>query len=209
MLADGHGAVALPGLGHEFTQMRLSRSQRIRQVLTVTSRTDHCGQQRRQRTCGHGEARRTFLIPQPATQSGAALARPDRVVSPRAADSSRTSPTSARNCESPSACTAPSHATTGDLLNVAKALWSGWRHNLRVIAGHTVSFRRSCPSECPSRADCSPVHCSESISDLGGAKRARTADLLHAMNHQHVHGRHHTLRQLRRHQLTRAEPDSG
>jgi hypothetical protein len=39
----------------------------------------------------------------------------------------------------------------------------------------------SCPSECPSRAGCSPVHRSESISDLGGAKRARTADLLHAM----------------------------
>ena len=39
----------------------------------------------------------------------------------------------------------------------------------------------------------------ELFSELGGAKRARTADLLRAMNHQHVHGRHHTLRQLRKH----------
>ncbi|MDX6336994.1 MAG: hypothetical protein QOG05_4334, partial [Streptosporangiaceae bacterium] len=33
----------------------------------------------------------------------------------------------------------------------------------------------------------------------GGAKRARTADLLHAMNHLHVHSQCHTLRQLRKH----------
>src|SRR6202034_1589127 len=62
MLADGHGAVPLPGLGHEFTQDR--------------GLVAHL-------------------------------------------------PTSAENCASPSACTTPSHATTGDLLNVAKALWSG------------------------------------------------------------------------------------
>jgi hypothetical protein len=57
----------------------------------------------------------------------------------------------------------------------------------------------SCPSECPSRAARSPVLNSNYAFELGGAKRARTADLLHAMNHPHVHSRHHTLRQLHEH----------
>src|SRR5580704_2807106 len=39
----------------------------------------------------------------------------------------------------------------------------------------------SCPSECPSRGTRSPVLDSNYVFDLGGAKRARTADLLHAM----------------------------
>jgi len=90
-------------------------------------------------------------------------------------------------------------AATGDLLNVAKALLSGWRHNLCVIAGQTASFRRILPLRMPLRGKRSWVLSSNSASDLGGAKRARTADLLHAMNHQHVHSRHHTLRQLHEH----------
>ena len=45
----------------------------------------------------------------------------------------------------------------------------------------------SCPSECPSRAvKSSPVLDSNYVSDLGGAKRARTADLLHAMGNADV-----------------------
>ena len=44
----------------------------------------------------------------------------------------------------------------------------------------------SCPSKCPSRGARSPVLDSNYVFDLGGAKRARTADLLHAMNHRHV-----------------------
>jgi hypothetical protein len=40
-------------------------------------------------------------------------------------------------------------AATGDLLNVAKALLSGWRHNLCVIAGQTASFRRILPLRMP------------------------------------------------------------
>src|SRR5580704_1998033 len=46
-----------------------------------------------------------------------------------------------------------------------------------------------CPSECPSRAARSPVLDSNFASDLRGAKRARTAHLLHAMNHRDVRGR--------------------
>ena len=38
---------------------------------------------------------------------------------------------------------------TGDPLNVAKALWSGWRHNLCVITGQTASFRRILPLRMP------------------------------------------------------------
>ena len=57
----------------------------------------------------------------------------------------------------------------------------------------------SCPSECPSRGVSSPVLDANYVFDLGGAKRARTADLLHAMNHRHILGRHHTLRQLLKH----------
>ena len=44
----------------------------------------------------------------------------------------------------------------------------------------------SCPSECPSRGARSPVLNSNYTSDLGGAKRARTADLLHAMGNADV-----------------------
>src|ERR1700733_15399917 len=44
----------------------------------------------------------------------------------------------------------------------------------------------SCPSECPSRGARSPVLDSNYVSDLGGAKRARTADLLHAMGNADV-----------------------
>ena len=55
VFADGDGAVALPGLGHELTQMCLGRSQRIRRVVTVTPGTDHRGQQRSQHAYGHSE----------------------------------------------------------------------------------------------------------------------------------------------------------
>jgi hypothetical protein len=41
----------------------------------------------------------------------------------------------------------------------------------------------SLPSDCPSEAGYSPVHCSNYVLDLGGAKENRTPDLLHAMNH--------------------------
>jgi len=54
----------------------------------------------------------------------------------------------------------------------------------------------SCPSECPSEGARSPVFDSNYGFDLGGAKRARTADLLHAMNHPHGWRRRHTLHQL-------------
>jgi hypothetical protein len=64
VLADGDGTVALPGLSDELTQVRLGRSQRIRHVLAVTPCTDHRGQQRSQRACGHGRANCVFLIPQ-------------------------------------------------------------------------------------------------------------------------------------------------
>jgi hypothetical protein len=39
----------------------------------------------------------------------------------------------------------------------------------------------SCPSKCPSGGARSTVLDSNYVFDLGGAKRARTADLLHAM----------------------------
>ena len=55
VLADGDGAVALPGLGDKLTQMCLGRSQRNTMPLTVTPRTDHRRRQRSQRACGHGE----------------------------------------------------------------------------------------------------------------------------------------------------------
>ena len=62
---------------------------------------------------------------------------------------------------------------------------SGREDDVCVTAGQTATVRWSCPSECPSRGACSPVFDPNYVFDLGGAKRARTADLLHAMNHRH------------------------
>jgi hypothetical protein len=89
-------------------------------------------------------------------------------------------------------------AATCDLVNVAKALLVRMRHKLCVIAGQTTSFQRSLPLRMPLRGKRSSVLRSNSVFDLSGAKRARTADLLHAMNHPHVRSRRHTLRQLRK-----------
>jgi len=47
--------------------------------------------------------------------------------------------------------------------------WSGGR------------VQRILPLRMPLKGERSPVRRSNSVSDLGGAKRARTADLLHAM----------------------------
>jgi hypothetical protein len=58
---------------------------------------------------------------------------------------------------------------------------------LCVIAGQTPASGGSCPSECPSGGELSPVRRSNYVFDLGGAKRARTADLLHAMGNAAVH----------------------
>ncbi len=41
------------------------------------------------------------------------------------------------------------------------------------------------PLDCPSKAGHSPVHCSNYVLDLCGAKGTRTPGLLHAMKHQH------------------------
>ena len=90
-------------------------------------------------------------------------------------------------------------ATTGDLLYFAKTLLVRVASDLCVIAGQTANFRRILPLRMPLRGERSPVESSNYASDLGGAKRARTADLLHAMNHRHVHGRRHTVRQLCKH----------
>ena len=91
-------------------------------------------------------------------------------------------------------------ATTADLLDIAKALFARVvGPDLYVVAGHAASFLLILPLRMPLKGRRSLVRRSNFVSELGGAKRARTADLLHAMNHQHVHGRHHTLRQLRKH----------
>jgi hypothetical protein len=66
VLADGDGAVALPGLGDELTQMCLGRSQRISHALTVTPCTDHCGQ-RSHRVYGHGKGQ--AHVPYTATRN--------------------------------------------------------------------------------------------------------------------------------------------
>jgi hypothetical protein len=73
-------------------------------------------------------------------------------------------------------------AATGDLLNVAKAL------SVRVADTISASslVRRpasggSCPSECPSAGNAHRFWVRKYAVELGGAKRARTADLLHAM----------------------------
>jgi hypothetical protein len=49
-LADGDRAVALPRLGDELTQVRLSRSQRIGHAWTVTPCSSHCGAETHERT---------------------------------------------------------------------------------------------------------------------------------------------------------------
>ena len=54
-------------------------------------------------------------------------------------------------------------AATCDLLNVAKALLTRWRHNLCVIAGQTASFQRILPLRMPLRGASSPVLDSNSL----------------------------------------------
>ena len=81
-------------------------------------------------------------------------------------------------------------AATGDLLNVAKAL-------LARVATQSLRHRwsdsqlpgGSCPSECPSGEKAHRFCVRKYASELGGAKRARTADLLHAISRQLVHPR--------------------
>jgi hypothetical protein len=53
------------------------------------------------------------------------------------------------------------------------------------LKGDRKAMRGLLTSECPSRGACSPVLDSNYVFDLGGAKRARTADLLHAMKPRH------------------------
>jgi hypothetical protein len=91
-------------------------------------------------------------------------------------------------------------ATTGDLLNIAKRYSSGrtWS-NFHVTAAHAAILGADlAPQIAPTRAVTRRFSVRNYPSDLGGAKRARTADLLHAMNHQHGYGRRYTLRQPRK-----------
>jgi hypothetical protein len=91
-------------------------------------------------------------------------------------------------------------AAASDLLNVAKALSV-------QVATRSLRHRWSdgqlpadlAPQNAPQREKAHRFCVREYAPDLGGAKRARTADLLHAMNHRHAHRRRHTLRQLRKH----------
>jgi hypothetical protein len=90
-------------------------------------------------------------------------------------------------------------SATGDLLSITKALltWERGRYRrYRWPEGHRpVDLAPQMPlaGRTLTRFD------SNYAFDLGGAKRARTADLLHAMNHRHFRRRCHTLRQLRKH----------
>jgi hypothetical protein len=77
--------------------------------------------------------------------------------------------------------------------------WKTAENNACVTAGQTAIVRWILPLRMPLTGRTLTGFDSNYVFDLGGAKRARTADLLHAMNHRHVHGRHHTLRQLGEH----------
>jgi hypothetical protein len=89
-------------------------------------------------------------------------------------------------------------AATSDLLNVAKRYSSGrtWS-NFPRLPLMQPSWGRILPLELPLPGQLLAGSVFEVLYlSWGGAKRARTADLLHAMNHRQVRGRHHTLRQL-------------
>lgn len=55
-----------------------------------------------------------------------------------------------------------------------------------IHAGHAATGETILDLKCPSQGRRSPVHCSESTSDLGGAKEIRTPDLLQAIHAQPV-----------------------
>jgi hypothetical protein len=82
-------------------------------------------------------------------------------------------------------------ATTGDLLNIAKALFAGPDLvKLHATAAHPAILGADiAPRIAPTRATTRRFSVRSCLSELGGAKRARTADLLHAIWRQHVHPR--------------------
>jgi hypothetical protein len=90
----------------------------------------------------------------------------------------------------PAACSVlaePRLAATGDLLNVTKALLTGGEITMPALPlARRPSSCGSCPSKCPSRGARSPVLNSNYVFELGGVKRARTADLLHARGNTDV-----------------------
>ena len=91
-------------------------------------------------------------------------------------------------------------AATGDLLNVAKrySLGRTWSNFTRLLLmqpswGRILPLGLPLPGQLLAGSVFEVVYLS-----WGGAKRARTADLLHAMNHRRVRRQRHTVRQLRK-----------
>ena len=129
------------------------------------------------------------------------LMRPPRAAPNRSAQGAPTRRNTSLPChfshatgEGPSACSASSRATTGDLLNVAKALLVRMATQSLCYCWSDGQLPTICALRMPLEEGNAHRFCvREYAPELGGAKRARTADLLHAMNHQHVHGRRQPL----------------
>jgi hypothetical protein len=83
----------------------------------------------------------------------------------------------------------PAFAAASDLLKVAKALlvWGGGTSSASSLVRRPASGG-SCPSECPSERSAHRF-CVRILPLNRWSKRARTADLLHAIWRQHVHPR--------------------